>query len=523
MARRFDENILRKLSTGEAIYDYELESKGCILPFSVIFETEIDLFSKKELIEKSITSWKKLHPFLCTKIVTLEDEKHRFSRERYFAYADNETKINKLDNVFYLRLLTSNKTKNRTNYWKLLHERELNLEPVDCKNGLLWRLNFVELNSPPQSNKFEYSIILTIHHGITDGINCYYILKQLLGILENLILDKDDETESKTFDINPSIDDFLFKNQDEASIIKSIKLDPKYEISEFNKIPSNFSFQQNQNSIANELIGIDDIINDSDKFVYAFNEYNNQEILIKDLLDKRNKNQLVSKFTSFSFEQDVCKKLLHKCKSVNAKLTGCLNLICSLATFELYNKYNNHDLNKEICYHFLANLRPFLNVGNLNMGYFAVVFNGLFKTSNLNESNYGSDEFWSKQFWDLVKLESDDLHKRVESSELNENAKLDFLLLDLIEKNNEFYHGSVHFALSNLGAMKSELELFDFKEFYYNTSSVKNRWTAIVFHGLSSVNDKLCWSLGYNSDLFDDLVIQTFIENVKHIVQTVIN
>ena len=205
-------SVLRRLGSSELVFEHEIQYMSFIMVQSLRFESKIDLFRKKELLEESITSWKKIHPFLCAKIKTFKDDKNKlFSKERYFVYADKKTKINKLDNVFYMKFLTANKSKNKSNYWKLLHERELNLEQVDCKNGLLWRLNFVELNSPPVSNHYEYSMTLTIHHGITDGINCYYILKQLLSILENLILNKHDESELKPFDINPSIDDFLFK------------------------------------------------------------------------------------------------------------------------------------------------------------------------------------------------------------------------------------------------------------------------------------------------------------------------
>ena len=61
------------------------------------------------------------------------------------------------------------------------------------------------------------------------------------------------------------------------------------------------------------------------------------------------------------------------------KLTGCLHVICSLATYDLYSS-NNIDLSmyRRIWYHFLVNLQPSLNIDNLETGYWPVVQNGVF-------------------------------------------------------------------------------------------------------------------------------------------------
>lgn len=352
--------------------------------------------------------------------------------------------------------------------WVYLHERELNLDPVDSENGLLWRILFAQLNS----NK--YCAILTIHHAIVDGRNAFAILDQLLVLIEKSILKE--SIDFSTFKVNPSIEEKLYNN-DETKL-KAINPNPKFEISPENKISLNFK------------------------------------------PTKENVNEFISKFTCFSIDQIILDKLLNKCKLNKSKLTGCLNLICSLATYDLYVHYGDSNLAKNICFHFLANLRPFLDIGNLNMGYWPVVLNGIVNTENIQKLD---DEFFREHFWSMAKYESDLIHQRIEEKELIENAKMDTLLLGLIDQDFKFENGSVHFAMSNLGSLQSsKSNIFNVKELYYNTSTVAGRWTAVVFHGLSSINNTLCWSLGYNSDLVDDKCIDYLINSIKNIIRNAI-
>ena len=53
----------------------------------------------------------------------------------------------------------------------------------------MWRIKLVELGSKQQDNEkeHEYCLILGCHHAITDGMNVFYILDQLLAIVEHLV------------------------------------------------------------------------------------------------------------------------------------------------------------------------------------------------------------------------------------------------------------------------------------------------------------------------------------------------
>ena len=256
-------------------------------------------------------------------------------------------------------------------------------------------------------------------------------------------------------------------------------------------------------------------MNPNDHFVYPFEE-NRGPLLIQSLVESRDDSTNSSKFTYFNIDAARLGQLLTKCRQVNAKLTGLLNLICSMATYRTYQAYDCAEMSETICYHYLANMRPMLSLGNLNMGYFPVVFNGVFSTEPIKEGPS------SEAFWKLAKAESDLIHERMSDSELLENAKLDVTLLELIDQEFVFENGSVHFALSNLGPLESASPVFTVKGFYYNTSTVVNRWAAVVFHGLSSVNNTLCWSLGYNASLVRDDVVQTLVAHINKIVEEIL-
>lgn len=379
-----------------------------------------------------------------------------------------------------------------------MHERELNIEPVDSANGLLWRILLVELNDN------NYCLIFTVHHCIVDARNGFTILDQLLSIIDQLIDNSLDETKLEKFTLGPSIEEKLFNN--DKSQLSNIKVNEKYDVSPDCKVPSSFSSN-----------GPDQLsqINNDDRFVYQFSsdENNNQLLYVKDLLQA---NDYITRFTSFSFDEKMLKGLLSKCKQMNSKLTGCLNLICALATHDLYRNFKHAELSRTICFHLLANLRPFLNLGNLNMGYWPVVFNGIVELDSSFELN---GDFFRTKFWKMAQTESDSLHERIRQNEHYENAKMDTILLDLINNDHVFENGGgVHFAISNLGPLKAtKMNNFRITELYYNTSCASNRWSAIVFHGLCSIDDTLCWSLGYNKSYVRREIIDYLLNSIKRI------
>jgi hypothetical protein len=215
-----------------------------------------------------------------------------------------------------------------------------------------------------------------------------------------------------------------------------------------------------------------------------------------------------TRFISMQFDPETLDSLIKKCKKVGAKLTGCLNMIGCMATYDMY---------KTLYYHYLVNLRQFYSIDNLTMGYWPVVLNGVFNTDELLKPDY--------DFWSLVKKESDLIHERLRCKEHLETAKLDLILLDLIDKQFVFDQGGgVHFALSNSGIFttSSNTKRLKIKELYYNVAVKSNRWSTILFHGVVTIDSRLCWSVGWNWSSIKKENIEFLCDAIKRHVYEII-
>ncbi|CAF0919734.1 unnamed protein product [Brachionus calyciflorus] len=391
-------SIIRKLGAAELVYEYEIPTKGLLLPFTLVFNSCVNLFEHKNKIEKAINKWKTSHPFLCAKIQTKQDLEHAdFSRERYFVYASKD-KIKSMDNVKYLIL-------DNEMDWIKYHEIEMNSEPVDSKNGLLWRIAFLKLNTCQ-----KYCIILTIHHAIIDGRNAPVLLQQLLYFIEKSIQNK--RIEDRVYQVYPSIEETLFKNN--RNEMKNVKFNPDYFIPHQNRIPKEF----------------------------------------KNKKQTDNNESVDSKFKCFTIKNEKFRGLYKNSKLNKTKLTGCLNVVTALACLEMYKEFK----------------------------------------CNQKQDN-----------------------------ELYENAKLSNLLLDLFDENIQFQNGGSHFCISNVGRIDHayKMQLFKTKEMFFSVSVKENRWSAVNFNGLCTIDDTLCWSLCYNSYCYDDDVIDFLIQKIIFIIDCI--
>ena len=518
-----NEKILRQLGNAELVYDYEIKSNGCVLPFSVLVETSYNLFANLDLIDNAIEHLKAIHPLLGAKIFVPDNDVNSegsayFSHERYFALCDEET-VRRRENIDYMRVVTDEKNADVIrNYWKLLHQYEFNIRPVNCRTGPLWRLKIVEMLRDERTNLFTYCIVLTAHHAITDGRNMYHLLLQLTDIIEKLANGTFDEAkELIKFEVSPSIEEKLYNNDPVA--LSTFNLNSDFDVPGNNKIPSSFASYGHEKRLV-------DLTNT--KFVYV--NKNRPALTLQCLYDTQG-FECVTKFQSFVLNEELFVKLLRRCKEVGAKLTGCLNLICALATQKTYCVYetdeNNNalrQLSQKLYYHILGNLRQFLGLGNLNMGYWSIVLNGVVDVDKLGVER-DEASFYGKRFWAQAKKESDELHKRIDDNELYENAKLDQLLLNDIDQDVKYEHGAVHFAISNLGNMQpsSPTALIKFKEAYFDTACVPNRWSAIVFHGLTTLETRLCWGIAYNCNLVRDEIVAHLIQSINETIASVVS
>ena len=124
----------------------------------------------------------------------------------------------------------------------------------------------------------------------------------------------------------------------------------------------------------------------------------------------------------------------------------------------------------------------------------------------------------------MVSSESSRLHRRLLSNEHVENAKSDFLLYRQLIGGETFPNGGgVDYAMSNVGQLDSvENETnettFKLDEYYYQVSMQENRWSSVIFNGISTLNDRVNWGVTFNSRHIRTDIMEYIIENVIHFV-----
>lgn len=491
--------LLRELGESECIYDYEYKHNRHLFVSSILFESKLNLLNiDKFVLIKSIHNWKLLNPLLRVQIVNVNQKK-------YFKLADDDDddynrldESSQLNNVFIYKLITNDKN-NLAGYWRLFYERELNMKA--CSK--LWRLYLINLNE----NK--YSMILNMHHALTDARNKYDLMIQLLGIIEMVAIDQNYKVNLVNHvSILDNVEIMTHKMYGDLNDVDVYLGDDRC------KIPIDFA---RTNNSSNKLI-----IENNDRFESILS--NSMQIWIKDLQNMDFK----TKFVYFKIESNILKKLIDKCKLNKMKLSGCLNMINILATHLTYKKFylTNHEFTNEIYYHLMVSLRPYLNLNNTQMGFYATCLNFKYKFDNYVQN---LDEFLSEKFWYHAKRESNELHKRLESREHIKNGigagecedKTKCLLnnIDVVKFNNG---GGVHFAISNLGQLSRytfQSNLIEIDQFNYQISMDENRWSSILFNGISTNSNfnHLDWGITFNSISIREEIIGFKLNLIKEI------
>jgi hypothetical protein len=435
-----NEKLLRKLGPAELIYDYELTNKSHMLVSAMKFVTRFDIFSDTRLIETSLHAWKCLHPFLRTKIVNQSKDTRGeyFSGDRWFLV--NTEKSTNLDNVgFYKTEYDKDSVEdNHLDYFsKLLYEREFNNEPFDQSEESLWRLVFIELKSDYKSKDFWYFIIFNVHHGITDARNTFCILSQLLKIFEEILYERMSlNAIMPANSVPPSIETLLLK--EDLNILSKISQSPEIVMQQ--KIPNSFHAPSLSE---NETLEIDtDFLKLSIKFTCLkpvlgkagnwCGHINGYDLVLQ------NKFINVTKFKEIQIDKVTFNKICVISKSKEIKLTGCLNLIYLLATHKTYMIYSDDkSLNFHIHYHLMVNLRSYFNLDPQQMGFFSSVLSGEFKFDDSDTNENAKYLAFIEKFWDYAKLESDNIHRRLQLNEHVEAAKIDgYLLMKQLKETN---------------------------------------------------------------------------------------
>lgn len=503
--------MLRKLGYCELIYDYELLNKTHLLAGLLKFSSSFDLFEKRSLLEIGIRKWIQLNPFLRTRIVKNDSIKHLKNK----SFVINDEPI-ELSNVKYFRLEIDS-SRNMSDSIRLVYERELNLDPIDPSRDLLWRLSLVRIEcidkSDASSPNHQYLAILQIHHAITDGLNLFYKLKQLVDLFRELFTDSDSKAVYQDQDrdeLGKSIDDLVFREGEEdeiemaadLSVLNSCKC----------KVPNYFA-SKNPNCESTKY---------QDSLIELMSD--GSERLICEIHEQHE-----TKFLSFCLSEHTLTLIKAKSREHDFKLATYFNFMFALALHkahiehgkeheEFYENYSN-----KLSCHLMVSLRPHLNIGNEKMGiYSSVVDVELDLSSCLQFENDAT--FWSSRLWTMVSSESSRLHRRLLSNEHVENAKSDFLLYRQLIGGETFPNGGgVDYAMSNVGQLDSvENETnettFKLDEYYYQVSMQENRWSSVIFNGISTLNDRVNWGVTFNSRHIRTDIMEYIIENVIHFV-----
>lgn len=189
--------VLRKLSPSELVYDYEHSNRWHIFSNALLFTSNNNLLLSTEHLRKCVTYWCQQNEFLRTKILASTADSNGFCFDRSFALIP----ISKLDVMRNVEVYDQSE-------WISLYEREfnreapLNYEPDDYSK-LLWRLIVVKLNRGAVG---KYCMILTIHHGITDGRNAFTIMLQLINILTK---SRNSMNENFLNEVSPPLEHYL--------------------------------------------------------------------------------------------------------------------------------------------------------------------------------------------------------------------------------------------------------------------------------------------------------------------------
>lgn len=167
----------------------------------------------------------------------------------------------------------------------------------------------------------------------------------------------------------------------------------------------------------------------------------------------------------------------------------------------------------------MVSLRPHLRKKNSEMGFFASHLDCAFEF----DAGLDLDSFDETVFWLKAKTQSDQLHQRLKTNEHLETVKQDSKLIDEIETKKFTNGGGVHFALSNLGSIDTSTEIdsnqVKIDEFYYQVSLEANRWSSLVFNGVSTLNGRLIWGISYNSRFIRTEIIKFIIERIQIVFQ----
>jgi hypothetical protein len=450
-------NSLRFLSKCEVLYDNEMKHGNLIITRAFLLQINPDYKIDLIKLKETCSYWTKMNPFLRSFIKTIDKSK----MIKQFEEFEEKTYI-EFENVQIVN-------HDQKSWQDVMYEE---IRQKFDSDKILWRLKFVKMNE----NNLDHNhvLILSSHHSIGDGRCIYELGVQFLDIL--------------------------------CSVLKN----------EFCPEMSSASQDSKENS--------DQIIDQLYPHPLVLN-YTEIERRNRFSIHLINKDQVSSSMFKYFYLSKECVNGLKKAsKSYNAtlRLTSVISSIVCLALRNLYKSKNVTDIPTEsLNYLLLASLRDKLRLKNIQMGVYSTaleIFTDLRKYPlheiDNKEKNYAS------VVWKMARDEMSKLDDALSKNQDIGSVRYVHETIEQIEKMC-FKDNLWNFQLSNVGIMGNTRDLNTIKivEHYPRMVCIKNRYDSTLFIGISTVNERMCWSFSYDEKIVSSRNMDIFIENIKNIIQ----
>jgi len=507
-------NLIRELYTVERVIDKDQLQGRAVNPRLFLLSSKFDLYANKKQVLKAFYKWKQLHPLLQANFVEVkkgDEVKH------YVAQAPKD-QVEQSNNVQFLYYHSqNNNAAEKETCWKLLYEHEFHV-PIDSVANLLWRAAYVEL--PKSGDKFQYAFVINMHHSITDGRNAYFVVQELFKIIEDLQKGTSDKLGSRNNDIDEKraeyeldypndtragkkAPDFEFTATDEPTIVtlvpEYLRPDGDEETFEEEKLYDGGKFST--------IDGID--------FLHA-----------KDVFDKRRNS--VHRMCYIDLSKETFANFTKKASEYKLKLNGCFEIIALLAWQRTVRQFSGDSaLNPVVKYQVPINLRSFLNptLDDTCMG----VWISSFVPDVQIEHEESESEFWTKLFWEMARKRSEAIHAYLNEKAFFNEANLvqEQNIYHMIEKGWKAKDVFIMWAVSNIGRMAGaatdssrDIEIFEHHE---GLAYTRDFFITAAFHGIASVDGKLCWGITWNKQFLRQQVVHVWRDQMADIFTKLAN
>ena len=242
---------------------------------------------------------------------------------------------------------------------------------------------------------------------------------------------------------------------------------------------------------------------------YLFNRYSFEPISDLDLKPRpKRPDPLVSQTGACHFyvSDPILSRLKDQCHRHQIRLNSILTVVSATGYYLARNV--SHEERLKI--HMMVNIRPQLDLDYESTGMFATVFDCFLLLDARSVSS----------LWSNAIQQHDDLHRRINAKEYIANCKNDTDLLRMINNDESFSSDDVHFAFSNLGLL-SKTQENQLEEHYFGVSLIEQRWTSSILLGISTIENRLCFTITYNRNIVSKAFVNEWIEKIYYVLEQI--